>query len=74
MLSTSDSLLIAFEYFEYYEFATQAFPHIMCNCAFLCIIIMNSLVVDRGAPDLEFSNLAGTGFTGFGQKFRLDLR
>ena len=22
-----------------------------------------------GAPDLEFSNPAGTGFTGFGQKF-----
>jgi hypothetical protein len=30
--------------------------------------------VNRGAPDLEFSNPAGTGFTGFGQKFRPDLR
>ena len=27
-------------------------------------------VKDRGALDLEFSNPAGTGFTGFGQKFR----
>ena len=30
-------------------------------------------VMSRGAPDLEFSNPAGTGFTGFGQKFRPDL-
>jgi hypothetical protein len=30
--------------------------------------------IARGAPDLEFSNPAGTGFTGFGQKFRPDLR
>ena len=28
----------------------------------------------RGAPDLEFSNPAGTGFTGFGQKFRPKFR
>ena len=28
----------------------------------------------RGAPDLEFSNPAGTGFTGFGQKFRRKFR
>ncbi len=28
----------------------------------------------RGAPDLKFSNPAGTGFTGFAQKFRPDLR
>ena len=28
----------------------------------------------KGAPDLEFSNPAGTGFTGFGQKFRPDLK
>ena len=27
----------------------------------------------RGAPDLKFSNPAGTGFTGFAQKFRPDL-
>jgi hypothetical protein len=31
------------------------------------------IVLYRGAPDLEFSNPAGTGFTGFGQKFRPDL-
>ena len=24
----------------------------------------------RGAPDMQFSNPAGTGFTGIGQKFR----
>lgn len=28
----------------------------------------------RGAPDLEFSSPAGTGFTGFGQKFRPKFR
>ena len=27
-------------------------------------------LISRGAPDLEFSNPTGTGFTGFGQKFR----
>ena len=31
------------------------------------------MVETRGAPDLEFSNPARTGFTGFGQKFRPDL-
>ena len=28
------------------------------------------LVEIRGAPDIQFSNPAGTGFTGIGQKFR----
>ena len=30
-------------------------------------------LVSRGAPDLEFSNPAGSRFTGFGQKFRISL-
>ena len=40
-------------------------------CEFVGLI---DLVTSRGAPDFEFSNPAGTGFTGFGQKFRPDLR
>ena len=32
------------------------------------------VAVTRGAPNLEFSNSAGTGFTGFGQKFRPKFR
>ena len=28
------------------------------------------IVSTRGAPDMQFSNPAGTGFTGIGQKFR----
>ena len=40
-------------------------------CEFVGLI---DLVTSRGAPDLEFSNPAGTGFTGFGQKFPPDLR
>ena len=30
--------------------------------------------ISRGAPDLEFSNPAETGFTGFRQKFRRKFR
>ena len=32
------------------------------------------LLIIRGAPDLKFSNPAGTGFTGFAQKFRPEFR
>jgi hypothetical protein len=32
------------------------------------------LPITRGAPDLKFSNPAGTGFTGFGQKFGPEFR
>ena len=31
-------------------------------------------IFSRGAPDLKFSNPAGTGFTGFAQKFRPEFR
>ena len=34
--------------------------------------IVDCWLITRGAPDLEFS-IFGTGFTGFGQKFRPDL-
>jgi hypothetical protein len=39
------------------------------NCFYYILGLYN-----RVARDWEFSNPAGTGFTGFGQKFRPDLR
>ena len=39
--------------------------------AFGCVSVVRAwLVYCRGAPDMQFSNPAGTGFTGIGQKFR----
>ena len=46
-----------------------------CNCNVnLAKCALGSSELTRGAPDLEFSNPAGSGFTGFGQKFRPDLK
>ena len=49
--------------------------HGQCLILMLCLPLswLNVTFVIRGAPDLQFSNPAGTGFTGFGQKFRPDL-
>ena len=38
------------------------------------VINVNDVFRLRGAPNLEFSNPAGSGFTGFGQKFRPKFR
>ena len=45
----------------------------VCRQLATCELTHPDIDLSRGAPDLEFSNPAGTGFTGFGQKFRPDL-
>ena len=68
MLSTSDSLLIAF---EYYEFATQAFPH--CNVHFC--VLMNCVVVDNLTVESPVvivicnSERDGTGYNTYGNQY-----
>ena len=58
--------LLALNVLSIASYTFENFNNIYNNILY---ILQNYLSLIRGAPDLEFSNSTGTGFTRFGQKF-----